>query len=42
MIKNDIPTFNANKVNTELAFFVWGIDINDLEKRRNKIKQLSL
>ena len=42
MIKNDIPTFNANKVNTKTAFCVWGIDITDLENRMKKLKELSL
>jgi len=42
MIKKDMQTFNAYKVNTAIAYDVWGIDVNDLENRRNKIKQLSL
>ena len=42
MIKNDVPTFCSNKVNTSVAFNVWGIDVNDLEERRKKIKELSL
>ena len=42
MIKRDMPTFNAYKVNTEIAYDVWGIDINDLEKRMKKIQELSL
>ena len=42
MIKNDIPTFCANKVNTVTAFAVWGIDVTDLERRKIKIKELNL
>ena len=42
MIKRDVPTFSANKINTVVAFDVWGIDINDLENRMKKIKELSL
>ena len=42
MTKRNVPTYSANKVNTEVAFNVWGIDIEDLEKRRNKLKELSL
>lgn len=42
MILNDIPTFNANKVNTAIAYKVWGIDVVDLEKRYEKLKKLSL
>ena len=29
-------------INTTVAFDVWGIDINDLEKRRKKLKTLEL
>ena len=42
MIKQNVPTFNACKINTAIAFNVWGIDINDLENRRKKIQELSL
>ena len=42
MIKRGMPSFNAYKVNTIIAFDVWGININDLENRRKKIKELSL
>jgi len=42
MIKRNIPTFNAYRVNTAIAYDVWGIDINDLENRIKKIKELSL
>ena len=42
MLKNNMPTFCANKINTKIAFEVWGIDIIDLEERQRKIKELSL
>jgi DNA-binding Lrp family transcriptional regulator len=42
MIKRNMPIFNAYKVNTAIAYDVWGIDINDLENRMKKIKELSL
>jgi DNA-binding Lrp family transcriptional regulator len=42
MIKRGIPTFNAYKVNTATAYKVWGIDIDSLEQRMRKIKELSL
>ena len=42
MIKNDVPTFGVNKVNTAIAYKAWGIDIVDLEERRKKLKELSL
>ena len=42
MIKRGTPIFNAEKVNTVVAYDVWCIDVNDLENRREKIKKLSL
>jgi DNA-binding Lrp family transcriptional regulator len=42
MIKKDVPTFNAYKVNTAVAYDAWGIDVEDLEERSRKIKELSL
>ena len=42
MIKRDMPTFNTYKINTTIAYDVWGIDIHDLENRMKKIKELSL
>jgi len=42
MIKRNIPIFNSNKINTALAYDVWGIDVVDLESRMNKLKELSL
>ena len=42
MIKRNMPAFSTFKVNTAIAFEVWGIDIADLEKRLYKLKELSL
>ena len=42
MNNRDIPSYGANKVNTVVAFDIWGLDINDLEKRMKKIKELNL
>lgn len=39
MIANELPIINANYVDTEEAFKVWGIDINKLEKRYEKLKK---
>jgi len=41
-MKRGMPTFNAYKVNTAIAYDVWGIDVTDLENRRKKIKELAL
>lgn len=42
MSRRDLYSYGANKVNTEVAYDVWGIDIIDLEKRMKKIKELNL
>lgn len=42
MINRDIHTYGMYKVNTTVAYDVWGIDITDLEKRRKKLKALEL
>ena len=42
MKENDIPSWDAKAVNTEAAFEAWGLDIDDLEKRLNKLKKLNL
>ena len=42
MTARDILSYGANKVNTAVAFEVWGIDVKDLERRMKKIKELSL
>ena len=42
MIKKGILSYGANKVNTEIAFNVWGINVDDLEQRMKKLKELNL
>ena len=42
MDKHDILSYGMYKVNTTIAFAVWGIDVSDLEKRRKKLKDLNL
>lgn len=42
MVKRGMPTFNVYRINTAIAYDVWGIDIDDLEKRMKKVKELSL
>ena len=37
-----IKTMQMNAVNTEIAYDVWGIDVEDLEKRHKKLKSLGL
>ena len=40
--KRGVFTNVAHSVNTELAYEVWGIDIADLERRINKLKELGV
>jgi len=42
MGKREMPSFGFYKINTAIAFEIWGINIADLEQRRKKIKELSL
>jgi len=42
MVTRDILSYGANKVNTAVAYDVWGIDVRDLERRMKKIKELEL
>lgn len=37
-----ILTSQMHTVNTAVAYDVWGIDVADLEKRRDKLKKLGL
>lgn len=41
-IEEDVMVLDKNCVNTELAFKVWGIDINDIEQRLKKLEKLGL
>ena len=42
MIDEEVCTYSSNRVNTAIAFSSWGIDIDDLEKRRDKLIELGL
>jgi len=42
MSKRDIYSYGMYKVNTTVAYDVWGLDVADLEERRNKLKALEL
>ena len=42
MEKQNIFSFSANRVNTAIAFQTWGLDVDDLEKRKKKIEALNL
>ena len=42
MLRKNICSYGMYKINTKIAFSVWGIDVNDLEKRLKKIKDLAL
>jgi len=42
MDKRDVFSYGANKVNTAVAFEVWGLDVRDLERRMKKMKELDL
>ncbi len=42
MKENDVPSWDAQAVNTEAAFEAWGLNIEDLEKRLTKLKKLNL
>lgn len=41
-IERGTPKWNAHRVNTKVAFDVWGIDIDDIERRKKKLEKLSL
>lgn len=40
MRENNVPCWNAQRVNTEAAYSAWGLSIDDLEYRYKKLKQL--
>lgn len=40
--EKDVKTSQMKTVNTAVAYEVWGIDIDDLERRRDKLKKLGL
>jgi len=42
MDKQDKLSYGMYKVNTNVAYSAWGIDVADLEKRRKKLQDLKL
>jgi len=42
MCNRDTYSYGMYKVNTIIAYDVWGLDVADLEKRRSKLKELNL
>lgn len=40
MIERGTPMWNAQRVNTEVAYEAWGLDIKNLEHRLKKLKAL--
>jgi len=42
MNRRNTYSYGNYKVNTGIAFDIWGIDVVDLEKRRNKLRDLNL
>lgn len=41
MVELSTPAWNAQRVNTEVAFAAWGLNIADLERRHKKLQELS-
>lgn len=42
MDSREVFSYGLYKVNTEVAFSVWGIDVVDLENRMKKLQELRL
>ncbi len=42
MVEKEIPVWDAKKVNTEVAYQVWGLDIASMERRYEKLKKLGV
>ena len=42
MTERGIKSFRDHTVNTKVAYEVWGLDVDDLEKRRKKLQALGL
>lgn len=40
MTERNTPIWNAQRVNTEVAYEAWGLNIADLERRWKKLKDL--
>lgn len=41
-MERNVKTMCLNTINTRVAYEVWGIDVDDLEKRRKALKRLGL
>lgn len=41
-IERKVKTSQKDAVNTDIAYEVWGIDVNDLERRRKKLQELGM
>ena len=41
MEKRNTPIWDAQRVNTKVAYIAWGLNIDDLEKRYNRLKKLN-
>lgn len=42
MIEDNVPSWNARLVNTRAAYEAWGIGIDDLEQRYEKLRKLAV
>lgn len=42
MIEDGVQSWNAQYINTKVAYQTWGLNISDLEERYNKLKKLGI
>jgi hypothetical protein len=42
MIERGVQTWQPNNINTKIAFEVWNLDVEEMEKNYNKLKKLGL
>lgn len=42
MAKQEVKSYRAHTVNTDVAYAAWGIDVEDAERRRIKLRKLGL
>jgi len=42
MVETNVRVWDAYSVNTKCAYHAWGLDIDDMEKRRHKLQKLGL
>ena len=42
MTERNTPVWNAQRVNTEIAYEAWGLNITDLEHRLKKLKAMGV